>query len=225
MFTEVEAKLYTLDDYLQVIEIVEDKPFFEYDEGVIYWRYSQEEVPEEILDYIFSPQYNWHQFINLTLNYHLEMKSKNHDQIANNLHGEIYKQLNEDKYNLYVESPNLHIPNKEKSRVPDICITPINEKRNAKGFVENPLINIEIHSPSTKKIDKTEKLEEYCAIPPLQEYIMLDQDQIKIEQYIRQGESKWEMNLLDEKDTFLESTTTNLKLAIEKIYKKVKTRK
>jgi Uma2 family endonuclease len=225
MFAAVETKLYTLDEYMQLIEIVEDKPFFEYDEGVIYWRYSQQEVPEEILDFIFSPQYSWHKFIQLTLDYNLEMKTKNHSQISTNLHGEIYKQLNENEFNLYVEDPNLKIPNKEKSRVPDVCITPIDEKRDKKGFVENPIVNIEILSPSTKKIDKTEKLEEYRSIPSLQEYIMLDQDQVNIEQHIRKSESTWQVNLLDKKDKHLEIGAANLKIEVEKIYKKVKLKK
>lgn len=77
MLTEITTTLYTIEDYLHLIEIVEDKPFFEYDEGVIYWRYSQQEVPEEILDFLFSPTYDWHTFMQLTLNHNLEMKSKN----------------------------------------------------------------------------------------------------------------------------------------------------
>lgn len=222
MFTEITTTLYTLEDYLQLIEIVEDKPFFEYNEGVIYWRYSQQEVPEEILDFLLSPTYDWHTFMQLTLNYNLEMKTKNHDQIGYNLISQISKQLNEEKYNLYSESPNLKIPNKEKSRIPDICATSATEeKRNEKGLVENPIVNIEILSRSTRQVDKTEKSEEYRTIPSLQEYIMIEQDKIGIEQYIRKGENKWEVNLLDEKDKTLPIKAIEVEIEIAKIYNKV----
>jgi Uma2 family endonuclease len=222
MLIEETTTLYSLGDYLKLMEIVEDKPFFEYNEGIIYWRYSQKEVPEEILDFIFSPAYDWHQFMQLTLQYHLEMKSKNHDQITYNLIAQISKQLDESKYNVYSESPNLKIPEKEKSRVPDVCATSATEeKRNENNLVENPLVNIEILSRSTQKIDKTEKLEEYRAIPSLQEYIMIEQEKIGIEQHIRKGKNKWEVNLLDEKDKNLQIKAIEVEVELAKIYNKV----
>lgn len=226
MLTEVKTTLYSLDDYLRLVEIVEDKPFFEYSEGIIYWRYDQKEVPEEILDFLFSPDYDWYKFMQLALQYHLEMKSKNHSLINSNIFLEIGKQLNQEKYNLYTEDPNLKIPNKEKSRVPDLCATSAtDEKRDEKGLVENPIVNIEILSPSTQKIDKTEKLEGYRSIPSLQEYIMIEQDKIGIEQHIRKGKSKWEVNLLDEKDKSLQIKVIEVDIAIAKIYNKVALKK
>lgn len=222
MLTEVKTTLYSIDDYLRLIEIVEDKPFFEYSEGIIYWRYDQKEVPEEILDFLFSPAYDWHKFIQLTLQYHLEIKSKNHSLINSNIFLEIGKQLNQEKYNLYIEYPNLKISNKEKSRVPDVCATSATDKkRNEKGLVENPIVNIEILSTPTQKIDKTEKLEEYRSISSLQEYIMIEQDKINIEQHIRKGKSKWEVNLLDEKDKSLQIKAIEVDIPIAKIYNKV----
>lgn len=226
MLTEVKTTLYSLDDYFKLVEIVEDKPLFEYSEGIIYWRYDQREVPEEIVDFLFTPAYDWHKFMQLTLQYNLEIKSKNHDQINYNLVAQISKQLNEDKYNVYSESPNLKIPNKEKSRIPNVCATSATDEiRDENGLVENPLVNIEILSRSTQKIDKTEKLEEYRSIPSLQEYIMIEQEKVGIEQHIRKGKNQWEVNLLDEKDKNLPIKTIEVDIEIAKIYNKVSLKK
>ena len=75
---------------------------------------------------------------------------------------------------------------------PDIvvfCGEPISEDENFDTLL-NPTVIIEVLSPSTEAYDKGEKFENYKQIESLQEYLLVAQNQIKVEHYIRDN-SEW----------------------------------
>ncbi|HXO26223.1 MAG TPA: Uma2 family endonuclease [Thermoanaerobaculia bacterium] len=54
----------------------------------------------------------------------------------------------------------------------------------------NPTVLIEVLSPSTAAYDRTTKFEHYRALAALREYLLVSQDQPKVEQYVRQENRK-----------------------------------
>jgi Uma2 family endonuclease len=54
----------------------------------------------------------------------------------------------------------------------------------------NPTVLIEVLSPSTAAYDRTTKFEHYRALTALREYLLVSQDQPKVEQYVRQENQK-----------------------------------
>ena len=54
----------------------------------------------------------------------------------------------------------------------------------------NPRIVVEVLSPSTETDDRGEKFARYRQIPALQEYILISQDKVCVEHYLRQ-ETQW----------------------------------
>lgn len=57
--------------------------------------------------------------------------------------------------------------------------------------IVNPTLIIEVLSPSTALIDRNEKFQEYIRIPSVQEYVLISQNQARIEKFIRQDNEKW----------------------------------
>lgn len=55
----------------------------------------------------------------------------------------------------------------------------------------NPTVIIEVLSPSTERYDRGMKFQNYRTIPTLQEYILITQDNHRIEHYIRQETGEW----------------------------------
>jgi Uma2 family endonuclease len=55
----------------------------------------------------------------------------------------------------------------------------------------NPTVIFELLSPSTEKYDRGIKLQSYRSIESLQDYILVAQDQIRIEQYTRGEANVW----------------------------------
>jgi Uma2 family endonuclease len=59
----------------------------------------------------------------------------------------------------------------------------------SRNFIQHPKVIIEVLSPSTANYDRTKKLKYYRQIPSLQEYILVDSEDISVEVYHR-GEGK-----------------------------------
>lgn len=216
-----QISLYTWEEYEQICEKVGEGSPFEYAEGEIYWRYTQELLPIDLVDFILSPAYSWEKFLQLIESYNLMKSSKEHQIISANLTLQIAKQLDENKFRLRAESTEITIPNQRKTRIPDATLSTTGEIFNEKNQLTNPIALIEIWSPSTEKIDKTDKLEEYRSIDSLQEYIMFSQDEAKAEQYIKKTKEKWENNLIEGLEKTVEMPSVNVKLAMKKIHEGV----
>jgi Uma2 family endonuclease len=57
--------------------------------------------------------------------------------------------------------------------------------------VTNPVMITEILLNSTKSYDKDEKFAAYRTIPTFQEYILIDQYRMYVEQYCKISDNKW----------------------------------
>jgi len=57
--------------------------------------------------------------------------------------------------------------------------------------LNNPLVVIEVSSPSTELYDRTRKLFQYQRCPSLQEYVLIAQREPRIESYTRQPNGSW----------------------------------
>ena len=60
-----------------------------------------------------------------------------------------------------------------------------------KDVLLNPIVIFEVLSPSTELYDRGVKLQLYRTIPSLREYILVDQNKARIEQYIYQDATSW----------------------------------
>jgi Uma2 family endonuclease len=57
--------------------------------------------------------------------------------------------------------------------------------------VINPIVIIEVLSPSTERYDRGMKFQNYRTIPTLQDYLLISQDDHRIEHYTRQENGEW----------------------------------
>ena len=84
----------------------------------------------------------------------------------------------------------------------------------------NPVVIIEVLSPSTEIYDRTEKFEHYKQITTLQEYILVSQDKVKVEHHRPQG-TQWRLREYQElQDTFTLSSI-GCKLSLKDVYRRV----
>lgn len=76
----------------------------------------------------------------------------------------------------------------------------------------NPVLLIEVLSPSTRTYDRGDKFWHYRSIPTLQDYLLVDSESIYVEHHQRQSKDEWLLHEYRE----LESTLTlkSLELAI-----------
>jgi Uma2 family endonuclease len=62
---------------------------------------------------------------------------------------------------------------------------------NQKDVVLNPLLIVEVLSPSTEGYDRGKKFELYRSIPSLREYLIVHQDQRHVEHFSKQDDGSW----------------------------------
>ncbi len=102
---------------------------------------------------------------------------------------------------------------------PDVLVT-CDPSDNERYFKTSPKLIVEVLSNSTKTIDKREKRLNYQNIESLQEYVLISQDEIKVEVYRKDTQGNWLMQILG-KDDELRLDSIDLTLTMAEIYEDV----
>jgi Uma2 family endonuclease len=80
--------------------------------------------------------------------------------------------------------------------------------------ITNPILVIEVLSPSTEGYDRGRKFESYRAIPSLMEYLTVSQDKMHVEIHTRQPDDTWLLrDVRDSGPVKLQSIETELQLS------------
>ncbi|QEP43297.1 Uma2 family endonuclease [Ectothiorhodospiraceae bacterium BW-2] len=83
----------------------------------------------------------------------------------------------------------------------------------------DPVLLVEVLSPSTERIDLSEKREHYCTIATLQEYLIVHSDRPQLQLYRRSN--GWREEVLYREQT-LTLLSVGLSMSVEAIYRRVR---
>ena len=103
--------------------------------------------------------------------------SRNHGRAGANLFGEMYVALRYRDCALYHENMRVRIPDPSSYLYPDIAVE-CGKDAMTGGHLDiifNPMVIVEVLSPSTEKFDREEKFRLYKQIASLREYILVSQ--------------------------------------------------
>ena len=150
--------------------------------------------------------------------------SINHNQIIINLVIALGLALREQDYHVYTSDLRLWIPHYREYTYPDILIIKDEAifQEGRTDTVLNPSIIFEVLSKSTSSRDRGDKFTYYRSIPELQEYILIDQYQIHVEQFSKTPESNWLLRESDNEDGVLTLESANCQIPHRQIYERVK---
>lgn len=87
--------------------------------------------------------------------------------------------------------------------------------------ITNPIVLIEVLSPSTEIDDRNDKLDEYLRLQSLQEYVLISQNQAKIERFLRHESGEWRYTKAQGIETSLHLESIKCDLVLSDIYLKV----
>jgi len=147
----------------------------------------------------------------------------NHNQIALNLSGSLNFALKGKPYRVFVVDQRLWIPKKQIHTYPDIIVVSgkLEFAKGRKDTITNPLMIVEVLSKSTKSYDRDEKFAAYRTIPGFQEYILIDQYTLHIEQYYKSDQNKWIFSEYDSESDSLSLSSISFQISLLDIYDKV----
>lgn len=89
-------------------------------------------------------------------------------------------------------------------------------------YRKQPRLIIEVSSPGTERIDRSEKLLAYKQMKSLKEYVIVSQDQVRIEVCRRGRSDRWNWELLTELSDELRLESVGLTLTVADVYRRVK---
>jgi Uma2 family endonuclease len=84
-------------------------------------------------------------------------------------------------------------------------------------YVSWPCLVVEVLSPSTALADRREKRVQYASIPSMTQYVVIDQDRMRVNVFPR-GESNCMVRTSNEPDDMLELTCLGLQMRLRDIY-------
>jgi Uma2 family endonuclease len=87
--------------------------------------------------------------------------------------------------------------------------------------VMNPLLIAEVSSKSTSNYDQSDKFMYYRSIPEFKEYILINQYQYHVMQYVKTNDGKWIFTELESESDILTLQTIDFQIALSEIYEQV----
>ena len=99
--------------------------------------------------------------------------------------------------------------------IPDITVRC--GERLGRTWVTDPVVVVEVLSPSTMDYDRGDKLHFYKSLPSLRDIVIVYQDQVRVEHYSRDGEA-WTMSALTGRDGALRLTGLSAEAPLAAIY-------
>ena len=86
-----------------------------------------------------------------------------------------------------------------------------------RNFITDPLVVVDVLSPSTIDVDRGEKLRFYKAQPTLRHIVLVYQDQMRIEHY-RKTDEGWPLEVLTEPDDLLNFEAVRFNIKLEQVF-------
>jgi Uma2 family endonuclease len=141
-----------------------------------------------------------------------------HNAICTNLLSLVHAHLRGTGCRAYANDMKVKIESINSFYYPDILVTcePFSPKA---IFTTAPVLIVEILSPSTKHIDRREKVAAYKQISGLKEYLIISQNKHRVEMFQRGDDDIWQMMVVEGNERLLlKSLSPTLELPLTSIY-------
>ena len=150
--------------------------------------------------------------------------SRWHNIISSNINTQFNLQLQNRPCEVYQSDMRVKVKTAQLYTYPDVVVVydPPQFSDDEFDTLLNPTVLIKVLSPSTANYDRGKKLQEYQQITTVQEYLLVAQDEARIERYLRQETSRdWLYRDVRGLDAKLELPSIQCTLALADVYRKV----
>ncbi|WP_449420431.1 Uma2 family endonuclease [Phormidium nigroviride] len=147
----------------------------------------------------------------------------NHNRITRNLVGVFGNLFQGKPYEVFMNDLRLWIPRHQRGVYPDVMVIEgqplFTEGR--QDEVLNPLLIVEVLSKSTKGFDREDKFRFYRSIPQFCEYVLIDQYEFLVEQFLKTESGQWLFQDYEGDAATVSFTSVGIEMSMSDIYEKV----
>jgi Uma2 family endonuclease len=146
-----------------------------------------------------------------------------HNDIKENLIGEMFGQLKGTSCRSRSSDQRVNISPTGMYAYPDIVIVcgKVETDPLSPTTITNPVVVIEVLSPSTEGYDRNFKFRQYQQSPTLREYVLVSQHAPTVEVYSRQPNNRWMITYFDGLDAIFALESVPVKIPLADVYRNV----
>jgi Uma2 family endonuclease len=149
--------------------------------------------------------------------------SRRHNLLTTNITGQLYPQLRGRPCESYSGDMRVRIPTTRAYMYPDVVVV-CGEPQLEDDYLDtllNPTVLVEVLSESTERYDRGRKFGFYRTIESLAEYVLVAQDECRVEQYSKQPDGRWLLTDHRSPEDVVELASIQCTLKLSEIYEKV----
>jgi Uma2 family endonuclease len=149
--------------------------------------------------------------------------SRNHNLITTHISSEFDQQLKGKPCEAYANEMRVKVTATGLYTYPDVVVV-CGEPKFEDQYVDtllNPTLLVEVLSPSTERYDRIAKSSYYRTLESLAEHLLVAQDEIRLEQYVKQANGQWLLFESTSLDAVVELPSIGCSLALRDVYDKI----
>jgi Uma2 family endonuclease len=146
-----------------------------------------------------------------------------HNLIAGNIFAGLKQKLKTTDCKAFVSDMRVGVPTAELYTYPDVVVI-CGEPKLQDDYLDtllNPVLIVEVLSKSTASYDRATKFGYYRTIESLTEYVLVAQDERKVEQYVKQPDGRWLITDIVSAEARVELVSVGCTLTLKNIYEDI----
>ena len=154
----------------------------------------------------------------------IEASTLSHVRIQGNLYRALRDVLTESSpCEVLMSSLRVRIPLNKGYTYPDLIVAcgKLELEDNEQDTLTNPTVLFEVLSPSTAGFDSGEKFRLYRSLPSFKEYVLVSQNRVLVEHYLREGTRNWRFEVITELDATLRLSSISVDIPMREIYQRI----
>lgn len=151
--------------------------------------------------------------------------SRNHSRLGADVCSLFNQKLKGKNCEAFNSDMRVKVPAALPYHYPDVsvvCGESVIEELNGQELLVNPVLIVEVLSPSTATYDLKDKFTAYQSIDSFREYLIVSQDRPHIIQHIRQSKNRWLRIDIEGLDSEVTLESVNVNLSLREIYERVR---
>lgn len=148
--------------------------------------------------------------------------SRNHNRIVLNIGAHLHAQMRGRPCEAYISEMRVRVRRTGLYAYPDVvalCGEPEAEDERTDTLL-NPSVIVEVLSPSTQSFDRGDKFAHYRRLESLEQYVLVAQDRVRVESYLRRGE-EWVLSETTDPAAELAMPSVGCAIVLRDLYERV----